>query len=213
MGDMIGGVVGLVAGERQASAARDAARAQAREAERGRQHIDQMYGRYETNAQPYMAAGTGALSGMQRFLGGDMSGFNNSAQYLFARDQMQQGTERSAAARGGLMGGRFQADLSERMNGLAGQHANTYFNQLAGLAGMGANMTSNLGGAGLNAAGMMAQQGNLAGQARASGYTNAANAQTQGWGALAGGLNSWGQGSGWWGGGSSYNTKDPWSKG
>jgi hypothetical protein len=199
MGDMIGGVVGLVAGERQASAARDAARAQAQEAERGRAHIDQMYGQYSANAQPYMAAGTSALGDMQRFLGGDYSTALSSPDYTARFNQGLQGLDRSAAARGSLMGGRHTADTIQYGQDRATEGLNNYWGRLTGLAGMGAGMTSNLGGAGLNAAGMMAQQGNLAGQARATGYTNAAGAQTQGWGALAGGVNSYGQSRGWWG--------------
>jgi hypothetical protein len=210
VGDVIQGGLGLFAGQQQAGAARDAARAQAREAERGRQHIDQMYGRYETNAQPYMAAGTSALGDMQRFLGGDYSAALSSPDYTARFAQGLQGLDRSAAARGSLMGGRHTADTIQYGQDRATEGLNNYWGRLTGVAGMGAGMTSNLGGAGLNAAGMMAQQGNIAGQARASGYTGAADAWGQTAFGLGGLINNAGQSNGWWG--SSANTK-PWGKG
>lgn len=174
------------AANRQAGAAGDAARAGQDAANQGRADIEQAYGRFDANSQPYREAGLGALSGMQRFLGGDRSGFESDAGYLFNRDQMSQGADRSAAARGSLYSGGHSADLARLHSGLANQHSEGYFGRLAGLAGMGAGMTSDLGSAGLSAASGMANQGNLAGQARASGYTGRADAMGQGAMGLAG---------------------------
>lgn len=199
MGDMIGGVVGLVAGERQADAARDAARAQAREAERGRADIANYYGQFAGNAQPYMDTGAQGLSALNRLMGGDYSQALAGPDYRARFDMGLQAADRSAAARGSLHSGGHSADLLNYGGQMASQGINDYRNALFNQVGIGSNMTSNLGSAGLSAASGMAHQGNLAGLARATGYTNAAGAQTQGWGALAGGLNSLGQSRGWWG--------------
>jgi hypothetical protein len=210
VGDVIGAGVGLFAGDRQANAAEDAARAQREAAEQGRADIRDYYDQFAGNAQPYMQAGTSALGDMQRFLGGDYSAALSSPDYTARFAQGLQGLDRSAAARGSLMGGRHTADTIQYGQDRATEGLNNYWGRLTGVAGMGAGMTSNLGGAGLNAAGMMAQQGNIAGQARASGYTGAADAWGQTAFGLGGLINNAGQSNGWWG--SSANTK-PWGKG
>jgi hypothetical protein len=199
IGDAIGGVAGLWAGDRQADAAEDAARAQAQEAERGRQLIGQYHDQFASNAAPYMQTGQQGLSALQRLMGGDYSQALAGPDYRARFDMGLQATDRSAAARGSLHSGGHSADLLNYGGQMASQGIGDYRNALFGMAGLGANMTSNLGSAGLSAASGMAQQGNLAGQARASGYTGSADAWGQTAFGLGGLLNQAGQSRGWWG--------------
>jgi hypothetical protein len=164
---------------RQASAADDAADAAQNASDASIAEQRRQYDQTRADQAPWMQAGQDALGRQQAFLDGDMSGFNNSAMYQFANQQMRQGTERSAAASGGLNSGRFQADLTDRINGLAGQHANTYWNQLAGRAGQGQATASGLGALGANMAGNIGNDMWGAANARASGYQQRADANSQ----------------------------------
>jgi hypothetical protein len=164
---------------RQANAADDAANAAQNASDASIAEQRRQYDQSRQDQMPWMQAGQDALGRQQAFLDGDMSGFENSAMYRFARDQMAQGSERSAAARGGLNSGRFQVDLASQMNGLAGQHANTYWNQLAGRAGQGQATASGLGALGANMAGNVGNDMWGAANARASGYQQRADANSQ----------------------------------
>jgi hypothetical protein len=107
---------------------------------------------------PYASQGGGAIK-MQA----DLSGANGQAaqqaayeQYQsspamqYQMDQMQRSTERSAAAKGGLLGGNVALELQRNASGIASQDYQNQFNNLGSVANTG-----------LNAA---AQQGNLLGQ-------------------------------------------------
>jgi len=125
---------------------------------------------------PFLQAAQGALTRQEAFLTGDTSGFENSSDYLFARDQALQGQERGAAARGGFMGGGADADRIALASGLATQNANNYWSRLAGQTGQGYQAAANLGQLGGQAAQNIGQSLNAAGNARASSYNNTANA-------------------------------------
>lgn len=101
---------------------------------------------------PWMDTGGWALGKQREFLSGDMSGFEDSAGYQFARDQGIQGLDRSAAARGGLLSGGHSADLMRFGQGLAFQHADNYWNKLAGLSNTGQATASGLGSLGMGMA-------------------------------------------------------------
>lgn len=100
------------------------------------------------NMQPYMDAGTNALTQMQQLNAGNYSSFKESPDYQWTQQQGLQGLDRSAAARGGLYSGGQQADLLNYSQGLASQQYNGYYNKLANLAGMGQSASSALAGVG-----------------------------------------------------------------
>jgi len=164
--------------------------------------------------QPYMSAGSTALTRLDAGLapGGEFSsGFDPSTVtadpgFAFRLQQGQQAVERSAAAKGGALGGgalkaltRYAQDYSSGEYGKAYDRSlNTWqtnrsaqLNPLMALAGMGqtaTNATSNAAGsAGAGVAGLYSGEGsslaNLAtqaGNARASGYVGSGNAWGQG---------------------------------
>src|SRR6185503_17726326 len=78
--------------------------------------------------------------------------------------------DHSAAARGSLYSGGYQADLSKAQGDLASQYLGNYRNGLMSLAGMGMQAASNLGSIG----------NGLAANVQ-SGYNGIANAQQQGY--------------------------------
>ena len=118
--------------------------------------------------------------------------YNSSPAMQYQMDQMQKATERSAAARGGLLGGNVLTELQRNASGIASQDYQNQFNNLGqvaqtGLAAAGqiaqtkqqqaateAGLASNLAGI----------QGNLA-QADLSGRYNLAGQQMAGQNSLA----------------------------
>jgi len=151
----------------------------------------QMYENARGDLKPYQDIGLTGLSGLNALAAGDYSGFQNSPDYIYARDQAQQGIERGAAARGSLYSGGTNVDLANALNGIASQNLGGYRNMLAGLAGMGQNASGMIAGVGQNNAN--AQGGNNWGAANAAG--NSAINQANNWSQLGAGLgglaNNW----------------------
>jgi hypothetical protein len=205
-GAVITAAASAYAANRQRSAADRAARAGQDAANQGREDIRGYYDQFAGNAAPYMAAGQQGLSGLQRLMSGDYSQALAGPDVQARFSMGLEGLDRSAAARGALNSGGHSADLLDYGGMMASQGIGDYRNALFGMANMGANMTSNLGSAGLSAASGMASQGNLAGQARASGYWGQANATNQGVAGALGALNGFyqqqsannGGGTGWY---------------
>lgn len=100
--------------------------------------------------------------------------------YQFRMDQGQKAIERSAAARGGLFSGGTGKALQQYSQGLASQEYGNAFNRLASLAGIGQSATGQQVNANQNQAVALSDLTTQAGNARASGYVGAANAQQQG---------------------------------
>ncbi len=125
---------------------------------------------------PFLEAGYGALDRQNKFLSGDFSGFNESPDYAYAQQQMTQGLDRGAAARGRLYSGGYGVDMASHLNGLASQNANNYWSKLAGMAGQGYNAAANLGQAGQNSANQIGNAYANAGNARASAFAAQGNA-------------------------------------
>lgn len=105
----------------------------------------------------------------------DYSGFMNSPDYLFARDEGQRGIERSAAARGGLASGNTLASLSRFNSGLATQNLGNYANRLAGIMAGGQQSSTDLSGQRMQLGQQIGQNTMNAANARASGIQNQAN--------------------------------------
>lgn len=125
---------------------------------------------------PWLEAGQNALARLEAVNNGDYSGFLSSPDYLAALEQGTEAQNRGAAAVGLLGSGGTDADRIRFGQQLATQNLNNYTSRLMGLAGVGQSSAQNLGALGANAA---TNIGNLqigAGQARASGYQQQANA-------------------------------------
>lgn len=175
---VVGAGVALYSANKQAGAAKAAGNKSERAAADAAAATEQNYQRTQTNLQPYLDAGTDALTKIKAVNNGDYTGFENSPDYTFARDQGIQAQDRSAAARGSLYSGGHSADLATFASGLASQNLNTYYNRLTGLASMGQGSATSLGSIGNGAA---AQAGgfNLAGaNAANSASYEATNANT-----------------------------------
>lgn len=176
-------VVGAVA---QNQAANKAANASKSAASQANAQLEQNYNRTAQDLNPYIDAGSGALTGLNALASGDYSGFMNSPDYKFALDQGLQGVDRSAAARGSLYAGGHTADVLKFAGGLASQNLGNYRSSLMGLANMGQGAAANLGSVGNGTAAGIG--GNLMGAAnsQASGYIDSANATSNLLGQLAG---------------------------
>ncbi len=154
-----------------------AAGAQQNGAQQGLDFAKGVYGDAQNNFSPYLGIGTGGINGLQSLLNGDYSGFYNSPDYKSARDAMTYGLDHSAAAKGNLFSGGYQADLSAAQGNLANNYLGNYRNSLMGLAGLGAGAAGTLGQIGSNATGHIMDA-----------YNNIGQAQAQGYGAIGGGL-------------------------
>jgi hypothetical protein len=116
-----------------------------------------------------------------------MADYQADPGYAFRLQQGQQAIERSAAARGGLGGGRMAKDLTNYAQGAASQeYGNAYnryqtnranqLNPLQSLAGVAQSATNTIGQAGQNYATNAGNNAMAAGNANASGYIGQANA-------------------------------------
>jgi hypothetical protein len=115
-----------------------------------------------------------------------MADYQADPGYAFRLQQGQQAIERSAAARGGLGGGRMAKDLTNYAQGAASQeYGNAYnryqtnranqLNPLQSLAGVAQSATNTIGQAEQNYAKYAGNNAITAGDARASGYLGAAS--------------------------------------
>lgn len=172
------------AGDRAANAAQQGSAAEI--AERQRQ-----FDLTRQDQQPFLNAGVDALGRQEAALNGDFSGFQNSPDYAYSLQQMQQGVERGAAARGSLYSGGHSVDLAGHLNGLANQNYGNWWNRLAGRAGQGQTSATNLGGLGAMMANSNANSIGNATAARQSSYLNSGAANAGAAGALGGIFNSW----------------------
>ncbi len=141
--------------------------------------------------------------------GPDYSAFFKSPGYQFRLDEGVRAIDRSASARGQLMSGGIQRELTRYGQGLASSEFNSYANRLSDLAGIGSSVATAGGQLGATAAGQVgASAANIgqsimaAGSARASGIIGSNNALNQGIQGALGSFNSGGLGSFNSGGGS-----------
>jgi hypothetical protein len=186
-----GGLIGNALSNRGARRGADAAaEAQFAAIDEQRRQYDQS----REDMQPWLQAGTGALGRLTALSSGDMSGFYKSPGYDFIQRETIQGADRSAAARGGLYGGGHQADLQNRLTGLASNEFGNYWNQQAGLAGVGQTAAGGLASLGQSMASNVGNAYGNIGNARQSMYQQIGQNNAQlGYG-LGGALNNWYQG-------------------
>lgn len=193
----IGGGAALLGGYLSSNAAKDAAQMQADAARDAMGIQKQMFDQQRSDNAQFRNAGYNALSQMQD--GEFQKDFTNAdfvkdPGYDFRMQEGQKALERSAAARGGLMGGGFGRALSRYGQDYASnEYGNAYnrfnndknlrFNRLSAIANMGQNSVNMVGNAGQNFAN---QTGNImASNANAQGAAGIAQANAWG-GALSG---------------------------
>lgn len=140
------------------------------------------------NLQPYMTAGTNALSKIQGLLGigtqsgqPDYSAFTSSPGYQFLLNQGDQGINAKAMGQG--MTGNAVKALGQYNQGLAGTTFQTFLGNLLGLSNSGQSAATNLGQIGAGITGNMGAQTIGAGNSAAAGIMGSSNA-------LSGGINS-----------------------
>jgi len=170
--NVVQGAVGLYG----ASQDKKAAGAQEDAANAGLDFTKQVYGDSQSNFSPYLQQGQTGVNGLSALAGGDYSGFQNSPDYLYARDEMKYGLEHRAAARGASNAGGTGLDMAQHLNGLASQNLGNYRNSLQFLSQSGQNAAGTLGGIGTGTSQMVNNAYGNVGDARASGYGANANA-------------------------------------
>lgn len=186
---------------RQGAAQKKAANAQASAAQQTLDKQASIYQDSVSQATPWLTAGQNALARQDAVLNGDYSGFESSPDYLYARQEMTQAGDRSAAARGGLYSGGYQADLAERIGGLASQNLGNYWNKLTGLSTQGQQQSQYLGQLGQGYGNQFANAMGIKGQADASRASATAGAQAGYGNALASAFSTYvGMGGGGGGG-------------
>ncbi len=137
---------------------------------------------------PYLSVGSPAINALMRVNSGDYSGFKDSPDYLYARDEALNGVQNSAAARGGLFSGNAGRRLAEVSSGLASQNLGNYRNALMGQIGIGQSAANAVSGAIGSTAGNIGNALMGAGDARASGIVGSTNSITNGIDQAAGAL-------------------------
>ena len=183
-------------------AARKGARAQGRAAQQGIDYTKGIYNQAQGNLSPYMQAGQGGLAGLAQANAGDYSGFMNSPDYLYARDQAQHGIEHGASAAGSLFSPGTQVELGKQLSGLASQNFGNWRNSQMDLARLGQGSAVSLGQLGMNAADGVSRGYGAQGNAKNSSYGALAGMFGSAGNALGGYFGSRGGGASAYGGGS-----------
>jgi hypothetical protein len=148
-----------------ANAADKAAEAQERAALAAVEEQRRQYDQSRADLQPWLTAGQGALGRLQ-----DPNAFQASPSYDFRRNEGMRGIENSFAAGGMGQSGNALKALADFNSGLASQEHGQWWNQQAGLAGVGQTAGTNLGQLGQNTAANVGNALSQYGDARASGY-------------------------------------------
>lgn len=174
---VVGGVVSSKASSKAAAATTQATDATIAEQRR-------QYDQTRTDQMPWMDAGKGALNRLQD----PTANFTASPGYQFRLSEGQRGVQQSAAARGGAYSGNAMKALNDYNQGMASSEYGNWWNQQAGLAGVGQSSANAVGQFGANASSNIGNALMAGGDARASGIMGSANSLT---GALNSGLNSY----------------------
>ncbi|OGT56283.1 MAG: hypothetical protein A3E01_06955 [Gammaproteobacteria bacterium RIFCSPHIGHO2_12_FULL_63_22] len=192
-GAAIGAGASLLGGYLQNRAAGDAQDAQTQASEAAIAEQRRQYDQSRADQQPFVGYGTGAggLGGLQSLMSGDYSGFENSPDYKYAREQMIYGQDHSASARGRLQSGGYAMDLAQGLNGLASQNLGNYRGALQWGANLGQNAAAGVGQLGANTANQISGAYGQMGQAGAQGAYDRGNAWGTGLSGLSQGLSSY----------------------
>jgi hypothetical protein len=144
---IIGGVSASNAAKKSAKASKNATNATL--AENARQ-----FDLARADTAPYREAGVGALDSIRRiFMGGDMSAIRNDPGYQFTRSEGLSAGADALGSMGMRQSGRAVKAAERYATGLADNQANSVFNRLATIAGIGTSGVNTSANAGANAAG------------------------------------------------------------
>lgn len=182
-------VAGVAGSALQADATKSAAEDANQTQQRAQDQAEARFQQTRQDQMPYMEAGTNALGPQQDLLGLNgqeaadkaMGNFQASPGYQYQLEQGIRAIDNSASANGMLNSGSRMKALQDRGNSLAAQDFGTYYNRLAGLAGLGQNAAAGVGNTGTQVSQMgnqtaagQAQTGVSAASNQASMYGNAA---------------------------------------
>jgi hypothetical protein len=186
MGGVLGGGASLAGGCMGSDAAGNAARAQARAANYATRMQVRMFNRANKLLQPWRAKGAWALQALQnRLREGPMGpwAYKKSPDYTFRLREGMNALESDAAMRGMLESGPTLKALTKYAQDFATGDYQNYLNRFyqklnpyMSLAGLGQTSAQSSANTGANYAAMIGNNISQAGQARASGYINQANA-------------------------------------
>lgn len=157
-----------------ANQAGKAAKANQKSLQQGIDLSNSRYADAQGYISPFITGGQNGLSAIARADGGDFSGFQNSPDYAWNRDQMIYGADHSAAAKGRMNSGGYGADLAGYMDGLANNHYTQWRGGQMDLARLGAQSALGLGQ--LGASNAQSVSGLLSGQGQAKASAYGANA-------------------------------------
>jgi hypothetical protein len=177
---VVGGATTLASGSKAAKAQKKAADQQVAESRR-------QYDQDRADLAPWRQTGASALERLSREYGlsptergGPDSEFIASPGYEFRRDEGLRAIDRSNSARGLLTSGAADKARMRYAEGLGASEYDSYWNRLAGLAGVGQSATTTGIAAGQNSTGQINNAYREAGNARASSYANTGSAINSG---------------------------------
>lgn len=167
---VVGAGASIISGNKAASAQRQAADQSIAEQRR-------QYDQTRADFAPWREAGGSALNMLSRAYGlngqtPDQSAFFTSPGYDFRRTEGLRAIDRNRAARGLLNSGAADKARMAYGEGLAANEYDSWWNRLAGVAGVGQNAANSTAAAGANAANNISNSYMQAGNARASSYAN-----------------------------------------
>jgi len=186
---------GFIAGSViQAGAGYAGAKAQQRAADRATDEQRRQFNKQVALQEPFRLAGVNALPELieaSRYTPFSMDQFQQDPGYAFRMREGLKALDRSAAARGGLLGGNQLRGVTQFGQDLASQEYTNAFNRYQSERAARLNPVQSLAGMGQSNAATMAQQAGQFGQnmaenalmrgnMRASGYAGIANAATSG---------------------------------
>lgn len=161
----------------QGQASQNAAAAQQAAAQAGQTQAQQMYAQLMQSLQPYLSAGTSALTAQ-----GNLLGLNGNPAQQSAIDALQAGPQfqsalklgenrilANASATGGLRGGNTQAALAQFSPQLLSATINDQLTRLSSVTGQGLSATGMGGNANQNTSSLVAQLLQTGGAAAAGG--------------------------------------------
>jgi hypothetical protein len=200
IGGLIVGGASLAGGLMSSNAQSDAAKKAAALQEQALGFQRQIYGTAQTNLNPYIDTGKGALYSLSSLYGlpggsGSATGatdafnnFTNTPAYQFPLEQGLLGARRGLAASGLTGSGAEAKDLNNYAQGYASQGFQGYIDQLAKLAGVGQASAVSLAGQGNQTANLMGNTLTNQGNLLVGGAVGSANSMNQGIGGFLGAL-------------------------
>lgn len=201
----IGGVIGAGLGGaiEGSESVGQASQAQQQSAQAGIDEQRRQFDAIQKLLQPYVQAGTGALTQQQALLGMGAPGaqqqaitaLQGSPQFQALQQQGENAILQNASATGGLRGGNVQGALAQFRPALLSGLIEQQYNRLGGLSAIGQNAAAGVGNAGMSTGSNIATLLGRQGQAEAGGILGQQGALTGGIGQAFGAL----QGSGGFG--------------